>query len=221
MAFIDDSNTLMIKLVYYGPALSGKTTNLVQLHDLIRPQQKGEIMVLETEGDRTLFFDAFPVGMRAPSGLRIKIKLYTVPGQVQHDSTRKALLSRVDGVLFVADLQRQQQFNDSESFNNLIRNLGTLGMDVEATPILVQFNKMDLEDIMDMDALRAKWEGTPWGGLHFASALRGQGVLESFCDLLGKVFVSLDERFSLQKKHGLTMQSFIDEVTGTEQWEAL
>src|SRR4051812_6235511 len=104
MAELDDRrNRLTVKLVYYGPALSGKTTNLTRLHDLLAPELIGDMMTLETEGDRTLFFDLLPLGFTASSGLLIKFKVFTVPGQAVHDGTRKAVLSRTDGVVFVAD----------------------------------------------------------------------------------------------------------------------
>ena len=106
MAIYDeDSKRLTIKLVYYGPAMSGKTTNLMRLHDQLRTDLKGEIMIMETTNDRTLFFDLLPLGFTTTSGLLVKFKMYTVPGQVVHDSTRKAVLSRADGVVFVADSQ--------------------------------------------------------------------------------------------------------------------
>src|SRR3569832_1320168 len=111
----EEANRLTIKLVYYGPAMSGKTTNLMQLHDVLQPSLKGEMMTLETQGDRTLFFDLLPLGFRAPSGLLVKFKLFTVPGQVAHDGTRKAVLSRADGVVFVADSQRNQAVNNGVS----------------------------------------------------------------------------------------------------------
>ena len=97
-----DTNSLTFKLVYYGPAQSGKTTNLLRLHDILSPELKGEVMTMETKDDRTLFFDLLPLGFRAPSGLLIKLRLFTVPGQVAHDGTRKAVLSRADGNVFVA-----------------------------------------------------------------------------------------------------------------------
>src|SRR3569833_3347373 len=102
------SRRLTLKLVYYGPALSGKTTNLMRLHDMLRPELKGEMMTLETRNERTLFFDLLPLGFRARSGLLVKFKQNTKPNQNTHDSTRKAVLSRADGVVFVADSQRTQ-----------------------------------------------------------------------------------------------------------------
>lgn len=214
MATVDDDNMLRVKLVYYGPALSGKTTNVVELHNIVSPEAKGEVMVLETDGDRTLFFDAFPLGLRAPGGMKIKVKLYTVPGQVEHDSTRKALLSRADGVVFVADLQRSQQVNNGESFENLMRNLQVLGMDPMRVPLVVQFNKTDLPDIVDRDGLLETWSQTPWSRLHFASALNGEGVLETFRELIGKVYLRLDDEFDLSNGQGLPLSDFMRGVTG-------
>ena len=145
MADFDEINQkLTLKLVYYGPAMSGKTTNLMRLHDVLQPELKGEMMTLETKNDRTLFFDLLPLGIRAPSGLLIKFKLYTVPGQVAHDSTRKAVLSRTDGVVFVADSQSTQGVNNAESFENLADNAARVGLDFERLPLVVQFNKRDL-----------------------------------------------------------------------------
>lgn len=220
MAFVDEDNILRVKLVYYGPALSGKTTNVVELHNIVSPEAKGDIMVLETDGDRTLFFDAFPLGMKTPGGMKIKIKLYTVPGQVEHDSTRKALLSRADGVVFVADLQKNQQVNNGQSFENLMHNLQVLGMDPVGVPLVVQFNKTDLPDTMDAEALLQKWSETPWGQLQFASALNGHGVLETFRALMKKVYQRLDDEFSLSRCQGLPMADFMRGVTGERVEEA-
>src|SRR3569832_1879064 len=112
------SRRLTLKLVYYGPALSGKTTNLMRLHDMLRPELKGEMMTLETRNDRTLLFDLLPLGFRARSGLFVLFLLFAVPGLVVHVSTRKAVLSRADGVVFVADSQRTQGVNNAKAFQN-------------------------------------------------------------------------------------------------------
>src|SRR3972149_12284856 len=142
MAEYDEkAGKLTFKLVYYGPALSGKTTNLMRLHDLVAAELKGELMTLETQNDRTLFFDLLPLGFRAPSGLLVKFKLFTVPGQVAHDATRKAVLSRADGGVVVADSQRNQGGNNGESFQNLMDNLQRVGLDAERLAMVVQFNK--------------------------------------------------------------------------------
>lgn len=204
---------LTIKLVFYGPALSGKTTNLTRLHDLLAPELKGEMMSLETEGDRTLFFDLLPLGFTSPSGLLIKFKLFTVPGQVVHDGTRKAVLSRSDGVLFVADSQNNQIYNNGASFDNLIANAGMVGLDLATLPLVVQFNKRDLPDIQSEQEIRERWSKAPWP-VHFASALEGSGVLESFNALLGLIYDNLDSEFGFSSTHGLSRQAFIASVRG-------
>lgn len=203
------NNSLALKLVFYGPALSGKTTNLMRLHDMLRPDLKGELMTLETKNDRTLFFDLLPLGIRAPSGLLIKFKLYTVPGQVAHDSTRKAVLSRADGVVFVADSQQVQGLNNAESFENLADNAARVGLDFMRLPLVVQFNKRDLPNIVTEEEIHARWSATPWP-LVFASAMQGVGVIETFACLLARVYQELDHKFDLSGQHQLTEQAFID-----------
>ena len=204
----EDANRLTIKLVYYGPAMSGKTTNLMQLHDQLRPDMKGELMTLETQGDRTLFFDLLPIGFRAPSGLLVKFKLFTVPGQVAHDGTRKAVLSRADGVVFVADSQRNQVLNNAEAFENLAENAARVGLDFDAMPLVVQFNKRDLPDILSEEEIAERWQGAEWP-LVFAAALSGEGVSETFRQLLLPVYRYMDEAFQLHEKHGLDAAGFL------------
>jgi signal recognition particle receptor subunit beta len=214
MAELDESGQkLTIKLVYYGPAMSGKTTNLMQLHDLISPDLKGEIMTLETQNDRTLFFDLLPVGFRTPTGCLIKLKLYTVPGQVVHDATRKAVLSRADGIVFVADSQRSQGVNNAESFQNLEENVRRVGLDFDTLPIVVQFNKRDLPNVLSEEEIQQRWSAAPWP-LVMASALTGTGVRETFVKLLQAAYPILDKNFSLGDAHATDLQSFINAVTG-------
>lgn len=209
----EQQTRLTIKLVYYGPALSGKTTNLTRLHDLLAPELKGEMMSLETEGDRTLYFDLLPLGFIAPSGLMIKFKLFTVPGQVAHDGTRKAVLSRADGVMFVADSQSNQIYNNGASFDNLIANVGMVGLDLATLPLVVQFNKRDMPDILSEQEIRERWSQAPWP-VYFASALEGRGVLESFDALLAKIYDHLDAEFCFSGKHSLSRDAFIAAVRG-------
>ncbi len=214
MAELDETaRKLTIKLVYYGPAMSGKTTNLMHLHDLLNPELKGEIMTLETQNDRTLFFDLLPLGFRTPSGWLIKLKLYTVPGQVVHDATRKAVLSRADGMVFVADSQRNQGINNSESFQNLEDNVRRVGLDFNTLPLVVQFNKRDLPNVLSEEEIRGRWSAAPWP-LLMASALNGTGVRETFISLLEAVYPALDRNFSMQQMLGIDAHSFIKAVTG-------
>ena len=209
MAEYDDkAGRLTLKLVYYGPAQSGKTTNLMRLHDRLAPDMKGELMTLETQDDRTLFFDLLPLGFRACSGLLVKLRLFTVPGQVAHDSTRKAVLSRADGVVFVADSQRNQSVNNGEAFDNLAANVARVGLDFEHLPLVVQFNKRDLPDLLTEEEIRERWQAVPWP-LTFASALNGGGVLETFVELLHQVYRAVDVTYDLVGAHGLGEGEFV------------
>lgn len=216
--FSEIRQTLTVKLVYYGPALSGKTSNLMRLHDLVAPRQKGELLVMETMGDRTLYFDLLPLGIRAPSGLDVRFKLFTVPGQVAHDGTRKAVLSRADGVVFVADSQRTQSINNGESFDNLASNARRVGLDFERLPLVVQFNKRDLPDILAEEEVRARWGAAPWP-LLFAAALDGRGVRETFAALLGETWRTLDAAYGLAAQHGLDAAAFTDAALGNMNGE--
>jgi signal recognition particle receptor subunit beta len=215
MAELDGKkNKLTVKLVYYGPALSGKTTNLSRLHDLLAPELKGDMMMLDTDGDRTLFFDLLPLGFTAPSGLLVKFKVFTVPGQVAHDGTRKAVLSRADGVVFVADSQRNQAVNNGAAFENLMSNAATVGLDTAALPLVVQFNKRDMQDILSEQEIHARWSAATWP-LVLASAMEGSGVIETFVALLSRMYDRLDGMFALALQHGLLREQFIAAATRT------
>lgn len=215
MAELDGKkNKLTVKLVYYGPALSGKTTNLSRLHDLLAPELKGDMMMLDTDGDRTLFFDLLPLGFTAPSGLLVKFKVFTVPGQVAHDGTRKAVLSRADGIVFVADSQRNQAVNNGAAFENLMSNAATVGLDTAALPLVVQFNKRDMQDILSEQEIHARWSAATWP-LVLASAMEGSGVIETFVALLSRMYDRLDGMFALALQHGLLREQFIAAATRT------
>jgi signal recognition particle receptor subunit beta len=207
------AGSLTFKLVYYGPAQSGKTTNLMRLHDLLAPALKGELMTLETQGDRTLFFDLLPLGFRAPSGLLIKFRLFTVPGQVAHDGTRKAVLSRADGVVFVADSARTQESNNAEAFQMLVENCSRVGIDFDSLPLAVQFNKQDLADAVPPAEIRERWTDAPWP-LLFASALHGEGVIETFEALLRSTWKKHEKSADLAGVHGLTEDRFVRGALG-------
>ena len=211
--FDEAARRLTLKLVYYGPAASGKTTNLMRLHDMLQPELKGEIMTLETQNDRTLFFDLLPLGIRAPSGLLVKFKLFTVPGQVAHDGTRKAVLSRADGVVFVADSQRTQAANNGLSFENLADNAARVGLDFDRLPLVVQFNKRDLADILSEAEIAERWAGAPWP-MTFASALTGPGVLETFSTLLDALYPRIADTYGLEREHGLSAARFAAALRG-------
>ena len=211
--WIEDTNKLVVKLVYYGPALSGKTTNLMRLHDLMAGRHCGELMSFETKGDRTLFFDLLPLSIRSESGFSVKFKLFTVPGQVAHDATRKAVLSRADGVVFVADSQNTQAMSNFESFDNLEKNAGRVGLDFEKLPLVVQFNKRDLPGITAEEEILERWAPTGLP-ITFGSALRGIGVRETFERLLAITYDSLDEACGLHAHHQIEARHFLALLPG-------
>lgn len=208
MAEIDEKEKkIVLKIVYYGPALSGKTTNLMQLHDILNPAGCGELMTFETKGDRTLFFDFLPLVVKSESGFRVKIKLFTVPGQVAHDATRKAVLSRADAVVFVADSQISQSMSNFESFDNLEKNAGRVGLDFDNLPLVVQFNKRDLKDIISKDEVLERWRPTELP-ITFSSALYGKGVKETFETALRHTYLRLDSIYGLKEKYSVREQDF-------------
>jgi signal recognition particle receptor subunit beta len=146
---------LSAKIVYYGPGLSGKTTNIEMVHRILRPEQKGRLISLPTETDRTLFFDFLPVDLGQIKGFKVRFHLYTVPGQVFYNATRRLVLQGVDGVVFVADSQADMEQSNVESLKNLVENLATYGKKIEDLPFVLQYNKRDLKQILpvrEMDA---------------------------------------------------------------------
>jgi signal recognition particle receptor subunit beta len=166
------------KIVYYGPGLCGKTTNLQAIHNRTAPQSRGEMVSLETETDRTLFFDLLPLEVGVIGGMKVRLQLYTVPGQVFYNATRKLVLKGVDGVVFVADSQKIALDANMESLANLKTNLSELGLTTEQVPIVFQYNKRDIRNILPVDTLEK--ELNPEGARHFeAAALHGVGVFET------------------------------------------
>ena len=204
---------MVVKIVYYGPALSGKTTNLMQLHDILNPAKCGELMSFETKGDRTLFFDLLPMMVKSESGFMVKIKLFTVPGQVAHDATRKAVLSRADGVVFVADSQNNQSVSNFESFDNLEKNAGRVGLDFDNLPLVVQFNKRDLKNIICEEEVLNRWRPTGLS-ITFSSALYGKGVKETFEIALEQTYLRLNSMYRLEEKHSVTVKDFLEVIPG-------
>ena len=181
------------KVVYYGPALCGKTTNLEVIHRRVAPESRGTLMSLATETDRTLFFDFLPVELGAVRGFTTRFHLYTVPGQVQYDASRRLLLKGVDGVVFVADSAPDRLEANVESLRNLEENLRSYGYDPEAIPLVLQYNKRDLPDAIGTEmldaALRAGW--TEHAPTHESVARDGTGVFETLRDVSTRVIASL------------------------------
>jgi signal recognition particle receptor subunit beta len=167
------------KIVYYGPGLCGKTTNLMVIFDKLDPKSKGKMLSLATKTDRTLFFDLLPVDIGKVGPFNLKIQLYTVPGQVFYNETRKLVLRGADSVVFVADSQPAMVDANRESFANLLDNLEENQIDPNDTPIVIQFNKRDLPGVLPVEKLQEAlgFEGYPYTE---ASALKGEGVMETF-----------------------------------------
>ncbi len=173
------------KIVYYGPGLCGKTTNLMVIFDKLDPKQKGKMLSLATKTDRTLFFDLLPVDIGKVGNFNLRIQLYTVPGQVFYNETRKLVLKGADSVVFVADSQPAMVEANRESFANLMENMQENSIDPNDTPIVIQFNKRDIPGVLPVEKLQEALglEGYPFTE---ASALKGQGVMETF-KLVSKV----------------------------------
>jgi signal recognition particle receptor subunit beta len=167
------------KIVYYGPGLCGKTTNLMVIFDKLDPKSKGKMLSLATKTDRTLFFDLLPVDIGKVGPFNLKIQLYTVPGQVFYNETRKLVLRGADAVVFVADSQPAMVEANRESFANLLENLEENQIDPNDTPIIIQFNKRDIPGVLPVETLQEAlaFEGYPYTE---ASALKGEGVMETF-----------------------------------------
>jgi mutual gliding-motility protein MglA len=166
------------KIVYYGPGLCGKTTNLQYIYERTNPDAKGKMISLATETERTLFFDFLPLSLGEIRGFKTRFHLYTVPGQVFYDASRKLILKGVDGVIFVADSQFERLEANLESMDNLRQNLAEQGYDLDKVPFVIQYNKRDLPNVVDVAELRA--ELNPRGVPDFeANARTGEGVFET------------------------------------------
>lgn len=167
------------KIVYYGPGLCGKTTNLHWIYGKTSPQSRGEMVSLETETDRTLFFDLLPIDVGVIGGFKTRLQLYTIPGQVFYNTTRKLVLKGVDGLVFVADSQRAMLDANRESFKNLNENLKEIGLDLKEIPLVIQLNKRDLPNVAEKHEILGLID--PEGAYEFveAAAVSGVGVFET------------------------------------------
>jgi signal recognition particle receptor subunit beta len=206
-----------IKLVYYGPALSGKTTNLKALHELTREASRGRLMTLETKDDRTLFFDMLPLVFKADTDsgvMNLRVKVFTVPGQVVHMSTRRLVLQGADAVAFIADSQIAETENNAASFLDLRENLKELGRSLKDLPMVIQFNKRDLANVRsdaEIDEL-AQQGREP---VYKASAVHGQGVVECFFGLLERAWDKLDGEHDLTQKLGIAPDEFLSNAAAS------
>jgi signal recognition particle receptor subunit beta len=188
---------IQCKVVYYGPGMSGKTTNLEVVHKKAPTNAKGDLTSIATEGDRTLFFDFMPLDLGNIAVIKTKLQLYTVPGQVYYNSTRKLVLQGVDGIVFVADSQADKIEENVEAIENLKANLKEYGRDLESIPLVIQYNKRDLPTALTVDDLQAKLN--PMGAPYFeAVAATGEGVFPTLKALASLVLESINR----DKKEG-------------------
>lgn len=201
---------ITMKVVYYGPALSGKTTNLQALHAMAPKGTAGRLMTLETRDDRTLFFDLLPVVFKTRSGTKLKVKLLTVPGQVIHDSTRRVVLQGADAIAFIADSQVRETEANKQSFANLRKNLEANGLPPDL-PMVIQFNKRDLPHTRteaELDAFQ-RARSTP---LYRAVAIQGIGVRETLEGLLRVAWARLDREFRFGERIGADREAFLTHI---------
>ena len=199
---------ITLKIVYYGPALSGKTTNLQMIHQFLDPQSRGRLMSLDTADDRTLFFDLLPVFFKSKTGFKVKIKLYTVPGQIMHTSTRRIVLSGADGVVFIADSQRSEAKANNDAWRSMMENLRQNGITPDAIPIAIQFNKRDLPNVrtdQEIEEIKAKSKEPVFA----AVAIRGEGVLETLFALLKLTYRNLTSKYDFEGKFGISEAEFL------------
>ncbi len=214
MAFVNYNNKeITAKIVYYGPALSGKTTCLRYIFNNDEIENKGKLITLDTDGDRTLFFDFLPMEIGKLGNYSIKIQLYTVPGQVAYDTTRKLVLQGADGVVFVADSQVVMRDQNNESFTNLKKNLRLNNLQFEKMPLIFQFNKRDLKEILPISALNN--DLNPDNKAFFPTvATNGENVLEGLHAIIKLVIMHLKNQLSIFQKDKTVMFSR-EEITSS------
>jgi len=191
---------LTIKIVYYGPGLSGKTTNLQYLHSLLDHERRGKLLSLATEADRTLFFDFLPVDLGKIRDFTVRFQLYTVPGQVRYNATRKLVLKGADAIIFVADSQREIREQNIESLKNMRENLIANNINPDDIPIILQYNKRDLPNILSIDELNKDLNGGRKYEYFESIAIDGVGVEDSF-QRITKLTIK-----DIEKKHSINLQ---------------
>ncbi len=200
---------ITVKVVYYGPALSGKTTNLQILHEMMDQTSRSKMVTLDTTGDRTLYFDFLPIEFGTANGFAVKIKLFTVRGQVMHKSTRKVVLAGADAVAFIADSQRASASANAYSWRDMEANLKSNGIDFDEIPKVVQFNKRDLPDVKPLQEIKDAWGDLP---TFPAVAIRQEGVRETFRELLRQLYRSIDGKHAFGEKFGVSEEDFLKGV---------
>ncbi len=205
MPFVNYNNReISVKIVYYGPALSGKTTCLRYIHQDSDLENKGKLITLDTAGDRTLFFDFLPIDLGKISGYTVKIQLYTVPGQVAYDTTRKMVLQGADGVVFVCDSQKEMMTQNAQSFRNLKKNLELNGVSPSEIPILLHYNKQDLENALPPDQISDILEAPNIPYLPTV-AVKGENVLKGLKEITRLVLNYLRNKLTIFQQKDRTI----------------
>ena len=199
MALINvKTREVQIKIVYYGPGRGGKTTNLEYINRKYRDQIKTEMVSLKTQDDRTLFFDFLPFDVGRIKGFDVTIQLYTVPGQVKYNATRRLVLRGVDGIVFVADVQKEQRRKNIESLNQLYENLETYGIDLFKMPLVMQYNKIDLKDsgieILPAQVLQKDLNSVLRAPAFEASAVKGGNVIPTLKKIITLTLSSIQDQ---------------------------
>lgn len=194
MAFVNFSTReILVKIVYYGPGLGGKTTSLQYIYNSLPGTHRGKMISLATDEDRTIYFDFLPVYLGKLQGFTVRLQLYTVPGQVRYNQTRRLVLKGVDGVVFVADLQRHRKFSNIESYQNLEENLAYYGLQLAQLPHVIQYNKIDLPNIMPVEELNETLN--KYQAPYFRTcATTGEGILDALTTISKMVFDDLRKR---------------------------
>lgn len=193
-----NTREIIAKIVYYGPSFGGKTTSLQWLHGKLDPQYIGRLFSLDTEADRTLFFDLLPIHLGVIKGMELRLKIYTVPGQVKYNATRKMVLTGADAVVFVADAETTRHKDNIESLNNLAKNLAEKGLDINSIPLVLQYNKRDLPTILPLEVMNKKlnFRHLPAFG-SIAIDPTDHGVLESFIAIVISMIISFNQKYQI------------------------
>jgi len=202
---------LTIKIVYYGPGLSGKTTNLQVIHSKIEASVRGQLLTIPTHDDRTLFFDLLPVHFQSKSGIKIKVKLFTVPGQVIHNSTRRIVLQGSDAIAFIADSRHKAVEENNAYWKNMQENMREIGLSPKEVPTVIQFNKRDLPDTQtdeELEMARSRGKEPIVGAI----AIQGIGVLETLFAVLQAAYRSLETRFNLSRNLDVDETEFLTRI---------
>jgi signal recognition particle receptor subunit beta len=194
MSFLNYSTReINFKIVYYGPGLSGKTTNIKTIYNKVKNDNKGKLVSLATETERTLFFDFFPLDLGTVKGYKVKFHLYTVPGQIYYSSSRKLIMKGVDGVVFVADSQRERFEANLESINDMLQNLKDYNIEFDTLPYVLQLNKRDLPNITPANELIAALRRRDEPVIE-AMALKGDGVVETLKAISKLIMVDVKKK---------------------------